>query len=96
MAVIPEIFLGLSRSDPRMHRGGSLGSKFQPPGFNSVAMTTGLPRDPQIRPCIFLSSTFLCCARRSGSVVSASNLGPAGRELEPWLVHPRCVLRQNT
>ena len=34
--------------------------------------------------------------RRGGSVVSASDLGPEGRELEPWPVHPRCVLRQNT
>ena len=31
-----------------------------------------------------------------GSVVSASDLGPEGREFEPWPVHPRCVLRQNT
>ena len=34
--------------------------------------------------------------RRGGSVVSASDLGPEGPEFEPWLVHPRCVLRQNT
>ena len=34
--------------------------------------------------------------RRGGSVVSASDLGPEGREFEPWRVHPRCVLRQNT
>ena len=31
-----------------------------------------------------------------GSVVSASDLGPEGREFEPGPVHPRCVLRQNT
>ena len=31
-----------------------------------------------------------------GSVVSASDLGPDGREFKPWLVHPSCVLRQNT
>ena len=24
------------------------------------------------------------------------DLGPEGREFEPWPVHPRCVLRQNT
>ena len=29
-------------------------------------------------------------------MVSASDLGPEGREFEPWPVHPRCVLRQNT
>ena len=34
--------------------------------------------------------------RRAGSVVSASDLGPEGREFKPWPVHPRCVLRQNT
>ena len=34
--------------------------------------------------------------RRGGSVVSASDLGPEGREFEPWPVHPRCVLRQKT
>ena len=34
--------------------------------------------------------------RRGGSVVSASDLGPEGREFEPSLGHPRCVLRQNT
>ena len=34
--------------------------------------------------------------RRSGSVVSASDLGPEDREFEPWPGHPRCVLRQNT
>ena len=28
-------------------------------------------------------------------VVSASDLGAEGREFEPWLVHPSCVLRQN-
>ena len=36
------------------------------------------------------------CGRRGGSVVNASDLGPEGREFEPWLVHLRCVLRQNT
>ena len=34
--------------------------------------------------------------RRGGSVVSASGVGPEGREFEPWPVHPHCVLRQNT
>ena len=34
--------------------------------------------------------------RRGGSVVYASDLGPEGREFEPWPVHPRCVVRQNT
>ena len=29
-------------------------------------------------------------------MVSASDLGPEGREFEPRPVHPRCVLRQNT
>ena len=29
-------------------------------------------------------------------MVSASDLGPEGREFKPWPVHPRCVLRQNT
>ena len=29
-------------------------------------------------------------------MVSASVLGPVGPEFEPWPVHPRCVLRQNT
>ena len=29
-------------------------------------------------------------------MVSASDLGLKGREFEPWPVHPRCVLRQNT
>ena len=29
-------------------------------------------------------------------LISASDLGPEGREFEPWPVHPRCVLRQNT
>ena len=33
---------------------------------------------------------------KGGSVVSVSDLGPEGREFEPWPVHPRCVLRQNT
>ena len=28
-------------------------------------------------------------------MVSASDLGPEGREFEPWKVHPRCVLREN-
>ena len=36
------------------------------------------------------------CDRRGGSVVSASDLGPEGREFEPWPEHPRCVFRQNT
>ena len=31
-----------------------------------------------------------------GLVVSAWDLRPEGREFEPWPVHPRCVLRQNT
>ena len=35
--------------------------------------------------------------RRGGSVVSASDLGPEGREFEPWpSPNPRSVLRQNT
>ena len=29
-------------------------------------------------------------------MVSASELGPYGREFEPWPVHPRCVLGLNT
>ena len=29
-------------------------------------------------------------------MVTASDLGPEGRDFEPWPVHPRCVLRQNT
>ena len=29
-------------------------------------------------------------------MVGASDLRPEGREFEPWPVHPRCVLRQNT
>ena len=29
-------------------------------------------------------------------MVGASDLGPEGREFEPWPVHPRCVFRQNT
>ena len=29
-------------------------------------------------------------------MVSATDLGPDSREFEPWPVHPRCVLRQNT
>ena len=29
-------------------------------------------------------------------MVSSSDLGPEGREFEPWPMHPRCVLRQNT
>ena len=33
---------------------------------------------------------------RGGSVVSASDFEPEGREFEPCPVHPRCVLRQNT
>ena len=41
--------------------------------------------------CVLYSS-----GKRGGSVVSASDLGPEGREFEPWPVHPRCVLRQNT
>ena len=35
-------------------------------------------------------------SKRGGSVVSASDLGPEGREFEPWPVQPSCVLRQNT
>ena len=38
----------------------------------------------------------LSTGRRGGSVVSASDLKPEGREFEPWPVHLRCVLRQNT
>ena len=34
--------------------------------------------------------------RRGGSVVSASDLGSEGREFESWLLHPRCVLSENT
>ena len=34
--------------------------------------------------------------RRGSTVVSASNLESEGQELEPWRVHPRCILRQNT
>ena len=34
--------------------------------------------------------------RCGGSVVGVSDLGPEGPELEPWPVHPRYVLRQNT
>ena len=33
------------------------------------------------------------CGRCGVSVVSASNLGPEGREFKPWPVHPHCVLR---
>ena len=29
-------------------------------------------------------------------MVGASDLGPEGREFEPWPVHSHCVLRQNT
>ena len=29
-------------------------------------------------------------------MVGASDLGPEGREFEPWPVHPRCVLSQIT
>ena len=29
-------------------------------------------------------------------MISASDLGPEGREFVPWPVHPRRVLRQNT
>ena len=35
------------------------------------------------------------CGRHGASVVSASDLGPEGREFEPWPVYPRCVLRQS-
>ena len=41
-------------------------------------------------------SVAVCCGRRGGSVVSASDLGSEGREFEPWPVHPGCVLRRNT
>ena len=41
-------------------------------------------------------SGFTRGGRRGGSVVSASDLGPEGREFEPRPVHPRCVLRENT
>ena len=34
--------------------------------------------------------------RGDGSMVSSLDLGPEEREFEPWPVHPRCVLRQNT
>ena len=34
--------------------------------------------------------------KRDGSVVGASDLGPEGQELKPWLVHLHCALRQNT
>ena len=48
--------------------------------------------------CLF---TFWGCSiksmsgRRGGSVVSALDWRPEGREFEPWPVHPRCALRQN-
>ena len=42
-----------------------------------------------------LQQVFLQGGRRGGSVVSASDLGPEGREFEPWPVHPRCVLSMN-
>ena len=29
-------------------------------------------------------------------MVGASDLGPEGREFEPWPVHRRCVLRQSS
>ena len=42
-------------------------------------------------------SLILCISgKRGGSVVSASDLGPEGREFMRWPVHPRCVLRKNT
>ena len=44
----------------------------------------------------FRTRYLLHCGRRGGSVVSASDMGPEGREFEPWPVHLRCVLRQNT
>ena len=34
-------------------------------------------------------------AKRGGSVVLASHLGPESRELEPWPVHPRFVVGHN-
>ena len=34
--------------------------------------------------------------RRGDSLVSALDLEPEGQEFEPWPVHPRYVLRQNT
>ena len=34
--------------------------------------------------------------RCGGSVVSASDLGPEGRDFEPWSMHTCCVLKQNT
>ena len=36
------------------------------------------------------------CGRRGGTAVGVSDLGSEGQEFEPWLVHPRCVLRQDT
>ena len=37
-----------------------------------------------------------CTGRHGSSVVIVSELGPEGREFEPWPVDPRCVLTQNT
>ena len=53
--------------------------------------------DPSIL-CRFLGNfnKSIYLLRRGGSVLSASDLGPEGQEFEPWPVHPRCVLRQNT
>ena len=36
------------------------------------------------------------CGSRGGSVVGASALGYEGRKFDPWPVHLRCVLKQNT
>ena len=39
---------------------------------------------------------FFCFLVGGVVVVSASDLGPGGQEFEPWPVHPRSVLRQNS
>ena len=45
---------------------------------------------------VYVSCQLSRSRRRGDSVVGASDLGTEGREFEPWPVHPRCVLRQNT
>ena len=66
--------------------------KFSQLGFQNVVIF----RKPTAEMCHLLAVSENSNWRRGGSVVSASDLGSEGREFEPWLVHPRCVLRQNT
>ena len=43
-----------------------------------------------------VSGSLVYWGSRDGLAVCASDLGPEGREFEPWPLHPRCVLRQDT